>query len=1357
MNYKLRLFYLITLIFTFQAHLRAQGTISFSSDQGLSNTRLRTFYEDNHQNVWISTRNGINRFDGHKMNSYYHDTDNPHSIADNSGLEFINFDDENILIATGRGLQLYNYATDQFYTIPLIQGKDTVERSITHLHRFSDGEIHVCVANTGSFIIDYDGSNDDKPIEKRGICAKYTNDYTFENSSPRIVIEDKQSHLWVITERHELFLRDKGETYKISGINNATYMCEGSRGVYIATTDGKLLRTQPLTHTVETLSTDLGIISTISYSGNGPILICTDGEGLKFFNEFTGEVTQSGIKTNEYDLATSNVKCAMFDHKGNLWIGIYWKGIVIQPHNSALFKYIGRRSALFNSIGTNCVTAILPSADGWMWVATDHGGLYHLSPFGNTSEHWGPGETANTPTTITAIYDDGHGSLWLGSSIGGLTKFNKASHQFSPTALGINNIYSICQGQDESMWIGTMGDAVYYYNPRTGELIHYAAVYDTTQPKESRRIHNSYVNALSIIDDKLYVGTADGLEAFTISNGKQLTHIYQCINGSNVNCIRADNKGTLWAGTTKGLAQITEKNNSKDISIKFYNTKDGLPNDVVNAIEVINNNRGNNYQMWLSTDNGLTLFDPEKATFTNFYSSDGLQGNEFSRGASVQAYGQIYFGGINGLTVFSSSAMHNIDQEHTSPDTLRIIDFYVNDRSVHSGQKSGSYTMFEGWISNADRIDLCNSDNTFTIEVSTMNLETAHISYEYQVNDGEWTATSDESGRIKFINLSPGTYDINIRAISYNQQTPVRSIRVVVHQPWFNSIWAWMIYILLALALAHLAMRQVRERRKAKKILEKHRQVELLNEMRMQFFMNISHEIRTPMTLIKAPLERLKKMDTDEQHQRNYSLIDQNSNRILQLINQLMDVRKIEKGQFHLHYSRVELVGFLSQFIELFTETAQSKGIQLSFEHTGIDLMSACVDKDNFDKIIMNLLSNAFKFTPDNGKVTLSLEENIGDVTQEPLFIIKVTDNGIGIPDEKKAHIFDRFYQVDKTKTSNQANQGGTGIGLNLASLLAQLHEGKLTVCDNPEGQGTQFILTMPQANYLVEDEMEEATVPETSTDKPADEVATVTKMADEGKARTILIVDDESSIREYVTEELAAHLPKYTIQQFSNGRTAWEYLQRSSTEVALVISDIMMPEMDGNQLCHNLKQSFLTNHIPIILLTAKVTEQEKIEGLDIGADAYITKPFSMDLVATTVENLISNRRRLRSKYENIAQEEQKIENIDLVSPDEQLMQRVMKIINENLNNQELSVEFIAREVGLSRVHFHRKLKELTNETPRDFIRGIRLRQAARLLAEKNLDIGHVADACGFRSISTFSTTFKSVYGVSPKDYKKQE
>ena len=494
---------------------------------------------------------------------------------------------------------------------------------------------------------------------------------------------------------------------------------------------------------------------------------------------------------------------------------------------------------------------------------------------------------------------------------------------------------------------------------------------------------------------------------------------------------------------------------------------------------------------------------------------------------------------------------------------------------------------------------------------------------------------------------------------------------------------------------------------------------------------------------------KLMKQDQDEAHQRSYSLMYQNSQRILRLINQLMDARKIEKGQFRLKYHKVEMVGFVNNLYELFETTARNRGITFCFAHD-IERMDVCVDPQNFDKVIMNLLSNAFKFTPDGGDITIELKEVDGNVSGERDFRLSVTDSGVGIPDQEKKRVFERFYSGKWG-----GDYVGTGIGLNLTKLLVELHEGHIWAENNPKGKGTRFIVQMPQALELLED-ISDDKMPRAVYSAPleAEHVAeTVAELPEEKKGGSkhgrILVVEDETAIRRYLHGEFSG---EYHVCECSNGQEAWDYIVQNVEKVDLVVSDVMMPVMDGIALCRNIKGSFNTNHIPVILLTAKSDDADRLEGLSIGADAYMSKPFNMDVLRQTAENLLKNKRRLQGKY-SVAQQEGKIDKIEWMSPNDQMMERVMKVINENISNPDLGVEFIADKIGISRVHFHRRLKNATGLTPRDFVRNIRLMQAAKLLSRTDTDVTGVSVATGFRSASTFSTCFKAYYGMSPTEY----
>ena len=500
------------------------------------------------------------------------------------------------------------------------------------------------------------------------------------------------------------------------------------------------------------------------------------------------------------------------------------------------------------------------------------------------------------------------------------------------------------------------------------------------------------------------------------------------------------------------------------------------------------------------------------------------------------------------------------------------------------------------------------------------------------------------------------------------------------------------------------------------------------------------------MTLILAPLERLIGSDKDPWRQRNYGLIKQNSKRILRLINQMMDVRKIEQGKFLLDYRRVELVDFLQNIYDVFVTNAQNRGITYTFEHD-VDQLKVFVDPDNMDKIVMNLLSNAFKFTPDGGNIKLCLKSGEGD------FTLSVIDSGVGIKREDRDKVFDRFYSAQ-----HQNGYIGTGIGLNLTSLLVKLHKGTIRVEDNPAGKGTVFVVQMPVGDEsLRRPSLQPENVSNIidglgSIDKETEELLTIDKPTDTHRRNAVLVEDDEA-IRQYVHSELSKDL---VMQLCGNGQEAWDYIVSHPGKVDVVISDIMMPVMDGMTLCQKLKSNFNTNHIPIVLITALGSDADRIAGITNGADAYVSKPFNIDVLRMTVLQLMKSRQLLQGKFQAEKQQEEHIDKVEIESPDEHLMKRVMKVINENLDNPELSVEIIADKVGISRVHFYRKMKDLTGQAPRDFVKYVRLKEASRMLAEKKIDITGVSVATGFKSLSAFSTNFKSLYGVTPTEWVRQ-
>ena len=521
--------------------------------------------------------------------------------------------------------------------------------------------------------------------------------------------------------------------------------------------------------------------------------------------------------------------------------------------------------------------------------------------------------------------------------------------------------------------------------------------------------------------------------------------------------------------------------------------------------------------------------------------------------------------------------------------------------------------------------------------------------------------------------------------------------------------------------------------------------------------MNISHEIRTPMTLIVTPLLSLIKNDDDPQRKGVYETIKRNAERILSLINQMMDLRKIDKGQMQMRMAETDLIPFVKDIYELFGGQAKNKSVKLVFKHD-TNSLPIWLDRKNFDKVIVNILSNAFKFTPSGGEIRIIVNHDDKNAT------IAISDNGEKIPEDKIEKIFERFYQ---TSSSVNDRYTGTGIGLDLTRSLVELHHGTITARNIStkehteyidEGQdGVVFIVTLPLGNtHLKPEEMiideEPATVADLIQEEETETVMEPMIIAQPpNRKTTIVIAEDDDEIRNYLDSELNSD---YEIHLCTNGREALSETLHCKPD--LVISDVMMPEMDGNTLCTKIKTNPSTNHIPVILLTAKNRDEDKLEGLETGADAYIVKPFNMDILRRKIINIVNTYRLLQLKYGRNDILEEKVEDVKMKTPDEKLLERVMSAINAHLNDSDLSVDMVAEEVGISRVHLHRKMKELTGQTPHDFIRNLRLKQAANLLANQGMNVTEVMYACGFSNSASFSTLFKKFYGVSPRDYMKE-
>lgn len=606
--------------------------------------------------------------------------------------------------------------------------------------------------------------------------------------------------------------------------------------------------------------------------------------------------------------------------------------------------------------------------------------------------------------------------------------------------------------------------------------------------------------------------------------------------------------------------------------------------------------------------------------------------------------------------------------------------------------------------------------------------------------------------------MSPGDYNFRVVAINNGVRSQEKTFKVVIHNPWYFTPLAKVIYLLLVIAAIWWYIRLQRIRNRERLLIQEHIHKEELNEQKLRFFINISHEIRTPMTLIVTPLLQLIREDNDPHRQSVYEIMKRNAERILHLVNQILDLRKIDKGQMIMQMRETDLIDFTADILKTFQPQATSKKINIEFEHES-EKLPVWIDRSQFDKVIINLMSNAMKYTPVCGIVKVTITSDDKNVT------ISVFDNGEQIPEQSLERIFERFYQA--ASLTNQTKTG-TGVGLDLTRSLVQLHHGTIIVRNVEDG--VEFVVTIPLGReHLSKEELalhEEQKAEEVSSileqevansaeAESIEEDLTPTlspkPSTQSSKRPTIVVVEDDDEIRSYLVTELES---TYRVLSFNDGADALPIILREIP--ALVISDVMMPQMDGNTLCAKIKSNVNTNHIPVILLTAKTRDEDRLESLETGADQYFTKPFNMDILRRSIANLIASRRLMENKFTGKEDHSEQIDDIEVESADDKLLNRILAVVNANLSNSDLNIDMICSEVGISRVHLHRKMKELTNQTPHDFIRNLRLKQAARLLSRKGQNITEVMYRCGFNSTTSFSTMFKKMYGLSPREYMKE-
>lgn len=1344
------------MICLFSIQTWAQSGKLFNTDNQLSSNLATQVFQDKSGFIWIATRNGLNTYDGYHITIIKKDMSNFLGLNSNYINSIAQDEKEHILLGTNNSL--LEFTGSEFLKIPMLDSKGKeLATYVKQIYPLRNKDVAVATSGYGIMLKKQD---EQKCHAMKGEVEKLK--YIHK------LLEDKRGRLWIITEDGKLYRKETNGRVTshftgTEGVGAQDILQDALGNLYLASKNQGVYLLRAGSNAFARISNIGNLpIDNIYISRNNKLYIGCDGLGIYVYDPQTGFLQDNPLFSRLVNLAKSKITSIIEDNQGNIWVSMLQKGVFMQSNIQNDFNYMGFRLGNRNVIGENCVTSLSINQGNQVWVGTDKDGLYLFNIATRSVE----GHFLNQSTVLTLCKDQ-QGRTWVGTYTDGLG-YMDAAGSFHPVDLGISKsvgIFDIKQDPQGNIWIATMGKGLFCLQ-KDGSRRNYKTKYGADNNLKINCLPNNYLIKLSFSNDgnHLYVATSVGLACLDRKRNSWVSTFkgINCLNKNSFShCVFVDSKDHVWYGTEDGAFCFDFR---KGIKPKLYTTANGLTDNSVASIT--EDYQGN---IWLGTIKGLNKLALKSGTITKFYAESGLQSNEFSDASvcTTQDGKTILMGGSGGLNWFQADQV----RQHPWQAKVVISGFILNNKMVTPGMKSGSYTITDNWSTFSRDFQLSHEDNTFTLQLSTLTYnDVEQISYVYSINGDAWRTVPAGQNELAFSHLAPGRYKYRIKAICNGYETPVKEFTITIHPAWYASIWAKLFYLLLLIAAIILYLRHRKRQMEDQLILQQHIHAEEMGEAKIKFFMNISHEIRTPLTLIITPLLSLIKEDKEPHRQGIYEIIRKNSERILHLINQMMDLRKIDKGQMVMRMCQTDMVAFINEEYKLFRQQALAKNIDFEYQHDSKEL-PVWIDRNNFDKVIINILSNAFKFTPTAGHILLSLTH-----TEHHAYIC-VKDSGIGIPKDKLKTIFQRFYQTPADPNDRNI---GTGIGLDLTRSLVELHYGTISARNN-EGEkgskfehGSEFIIRIPlgkdhlkpeelideeeikekQNQELAEVEQLEQEVKETENAEKAESAAGTTDMqgnlpaSASGNKAEIVIVEDEEDIQDYLKAQLSSD---FKIRTYPNGKVALNEILKNKPD--LIISDIMMPEMDGTTLCAKLKSNINTNDVPIILLTAKSREEDQLEGLQTGADAYILKPFNMDILRRTIINLLTMRRTLKNKFTGKERQEEKVEQKKIQTPDDALMQRVMEVINENIGDSDLSVDMIAQKVGISRVHLHRKMKELTNQTPHSFIRNIRLQQAAKLLKDGKQSITDVMYACGFSNSASFSTMFKNLYGCSPREY----
>ncbi len=1332
-----------------------------TTENGISNSTIEVIFQDSRGFMWFGTRDGLNRFDGYQVIVYKYEAKDTNSIGENY-ITAIHEDHNNIIwIGTINGLNSFDPAKNKF-TRYKHDNRDPGSISSNYVSSIlQDRFKRLWISTLGGGINLYRPDSKDFKIISLG-----------SRNNVNCLFEDSRNNLWVGTDQG-LHLFDP-ESENLTSINiyssdknadkySIRIIKEDKTGnLLLGTNDNGLVffnyqfkTTKQFLHkATDPSSISSSLIRSILVTRNGTVWTGTINGGVDLFDPVSGKFfNYQNEPDNPRSLSQRTVSSMLEDNQGNIWMGTHRGGVNLYMPGIEKFK-LYRQEPNINSLSYNDVKAFCEDKNGNIWIGTDGGGLNQFNRRTNSFVHYkyNPYDLNSIGSNeVVHVLEDSEGLLWVSTWGGGLCLFDRSRNNFQRfrnntsdiNSISSNYIQKIFEDRQKNLWVATYYGGLNLFDKKNKK---FARIIEGKN--KTRLLGNNIVSINEDAEGNLWIGTDDGgLNCLKKATGEFIHYFNNEEKKPDLRIIFSDSKNRLWIGQA-GL-YLFDKTGNK---FSLFTDKAGLATEFIKGMA--EDNSGN---LWISTSNGITKFNPETVAFRKFNAADGLQGMEFEANAYLKTKdGQLFFGGVNGFNCFYPQ---NILANNFIPPVY-ITDLHVQNVKILPGENK---SLLKKDISQTDKIILNYDQATFSFGFAALNYtasENNQYAYKLENWDKDWITAGNEK-RASYTNVTPGQYTFRVKASNndgvWNEKG--QSIAINITPP-FWSQW-WFRFAVLALVFTggflffrfrrKLAIQQIEDRKK-----------EEMHQVQLQFFTNISHELRTPLSLILGPVEKLQKDDLSPARKQSYQVIHKNANRLMQLINELMDFRKSESGVLKLHVMPGNAESFLQEISEEFSELAQQKGIKFTVNSNQTS-SEVWFDRQIMEKVIINLVGNSFKYTPDGGEITLETFDNLksfkpsfeneliisNEFKGKQTIYFRVKDNGIGISKDSIQHLFERYYRVSETHM-------GSGIGLAFVKSLTLLHKGCIHVYSE-RNKGTEFIVAIPcsRSDYSDNEKwLKGADVGvklESNTGSFEETTALAHNLKNNGQSSikpNILIVEDNDELRNFLKQTLETD---YRISEASHGKAGMEKVKEEYPD--LIISDIMMPEMDGIEFCKRIKEDSETSHIPFMMLTAKDRLESKIEGTSVGADYYFSKPLSTEILELTIKNIFSQKQKLRNRYQMDHHAEVK-EMVHSVKGKE-FLEELIDIIEANLENPEMNIDYICTRIGMSRTKLYNKVKGLTGQSISDFIRSVRLKKAVHLLTHEDASLTDVMYNVGIHTQSYFTKAFKNEFGKTPTQFLK--